>query len=129
MFVRDPATKRAAVGEEANTIVLVVGGKPGEAFTVSEWEKSAEALRYWTTQEWGRAIEFLSGRHEVNPEDSGILYNLACAESRGGEVDNALSHLERAIELRPGFAESAQADPDFASIRDDPRFPAPHPAG
>jgi len=43
LFVRDPALKRAAVADEADTAVLVVGGTAGEPFTVSEWETSAEA--------------------------------------------------------------------------------------
>lgn len=125
VFVSDPSAKRAAVGEEANTTVLVVGGKPGEAFTVSPWEASAEALRYWTTQEWDRAIELLARQHAEDPENANVVYNLACAESRAGHVDDALAHLEQAIALRESFVESAQNDPDLASLRDDPRFPTP----
>jgi tetratricopeptide (TPR) repeat protein len=115
--------KRAAVADETDTVVLVVGGKRGEAFSVSPWEESGEALRFWTTQEWDRAIEFLARRHAEDPENANTVYNLACAESRAGKTDDALDHLERAIALQPSFAESATADPDFAPIRDDPRFP------
>jgi tetratricopeptide (TPR) repeat protein len=125
VFVRDPAVKRAAMGQSTDTAILVVGGKPGEPFTVSEWETSAEALRYWTTQEWDRAIELLSRRQAEIPESAGVAYNLACAESRGGRPDDAVAHLVRAIELRPSFAASAQDDPDFAPIRDRADFPHP----
>ena len=38
VHVADPAVKRGAVGEEGTTI-LVVGAKPGEAFTPSTWER------------------------------------------------------------------------------------------
>lgn len=123
VFVRDPAMKRAAVADEADTAVLVVGGKAGEAFTVSEWETSAEALRYWTTQDWERAIQLLSHRLAELPENASVAYNLACAESRGGHGDDAVEHLRRAIELRPSFAENARDDPDLAAIRDRPDFP------
>jgi len=123
VFVGEPMVKRAAVGDEADTVVLVIGGKPGEAFSVSPWEESADALRYWTTQEWDRAIELLAGRHAELPENGSVAYNLACAESRGGKTDDAISHLDRAIALQPSFAESAQNDPDFEPIRSDPRFP------
>ncbi|MGI9112362.1 MAG: TPR end-of-group domain-containing protein [Gaiellaceae bacterium] len=124
VFVRDPATKRAAVAAEDATTVLVVGARSGEAFTPSGWEASAEALRYWTTKEYGKAIELLATRHEEQPENATVVYNLACAESLDGRVGDALAHLERAIELRPSFREAAQTDTDFDAIRADPRFPA-----
>ena len=39
-----------------------------------------------------------------------------------GEKDEALEHLKGALEAHPAYAESAREDPDFESIRDDPRF-------
>jgi tetratricopeptide (TPR) repeat protein len=123
VFVRDRAVRRSAVADEADTVVVVVGGAPGQAFTVSRWERVGEALRFWTTQEWDRAAEVLTRQHEEDPDDAPILYNLACAESRGGRADDALAHLARAVELRPSFAESAQTDPDLEAIRGDDRFP------
>lgn len=123
VFVPDPASKRAAVAEEEGTTVLVVGAKAGEAFTVSRWERASEALRYWSTEEWDKAIELLSRQVEDEPENAGPIYNLACAEARSGRSDAALEHLSRAVELEPRFRALAQDDADFASIRDDPRFP------
>ena len=124
VHVADPAVKRGAVGEEGTTI-LVVGAKPGEAFTPSTWERSAEALRFWPTEEWDKAIAVLESHLEATPENGGVHYNLACAKARAGRIDEALSDLRRAVELQPTFAEYAQADDDLASIRDDPGFPAP----
>ena len=122
VFVKDPAVKRSAVGNEADTLILVVGGKPGEAFTVSPWEVSSTALRYWTTGEWDRAIDVLKGQLADDPENATVAYNLACAESRGARPDDAVEHLARAVELRPSFAESAQTDPDLEAIRNHPGF-------
>ena len=124
VHVADPAVKRGAVGEEGTTI-LVVGAKPGEAFTPSTWERSAEALRFWPTEEWDKAIAVLESHLEATPENGGVHYNLACAKARAGRTAEALSDLRRAVELQPTFAEYAQADDDLASIRDDPGFPAP----
>jgi hypothetical protein len=45
-------------------------------------------------------------------------------EALAGRTDDAFAHLQRAIELRPGFVETAAKDEDFDSIRDDPRFPS-----
>ena len=39
-------------------------------------------------------------------------------------LDDAIAHLERAIERYAKNAEYARADPDFDAIRNDPRFPA-----
>jgi tetratricopeptide (TPR) repeat protein len=125
VFVRDPAAKRAATAREAGTTVLAVGAPPGKAFTPSDWEASAEALRYWATREYDKAIDLLAARHEQQPENANVLYNLACAESLDGRSDQALEHLEQAMALNPPFRHAAQTDPDFEPIRADPRFPQP----
>ena len=125
VFVRDPAARRAATATEAGTTVLVVGAKVGEAFAPSVWEPSAAALRFWTTEEFGKAIEVFAALHAEHPEHATVLYNLACAESLDGRADDALGHLARAIDLNPQLREGAQSDADFDPIRADPRFPQP----
>jgi tetratricopeptide (TPR) repeat protein len=122
VFVRDPAAKRSAVAKESGTIVVVAGGKPGEAFTPSPWERSAPVLTYFATGEYDKAIEALEGLLSDTPEDAAVLYNLACAESQIGKRDEALEHLQRAIQFDPDFRDNAEKDPDFDPIRDDPEF-------
>jgi tetratricopeptide (TPR) repeat protein len=124
VHVPDPAVKRGATGSKGTTI-LAVGAKPGVAFTPSSWERSAEALRYWPTEEWDKAIAVLEEHLAETPEDGGVHYNLACAKARAGRADEAIADLRRAVELQPSFARYAQADDDLASIRDDPGFPEP----
>ena len=122
VHVADPAVKRGAVGA-AGTTILAVGAKRGEAFTPSTWERSADALRYWPTEEWDKAIEVLEQHLAETPDHAGTHYNLACAYARAGRPDEAFDHLGQAIELQGIFAEYAHADDDLASLRDDPRFP------
>ena len=124
IHVAETTVKRSAAGS-AGTTVLVVGAKPGEAFTPSAWERSAEALRFWPTEEWDRAIEVLEGHLAETPENGGVHYNLACAKARAGRADEALDHLQRAIELQESFRGYAQTDDDLASLRGDERFPTP----
>ena len=122
VFVRNPESRRGAVAEEPGTTILTIGAKPGEPYAVSSWERNADVLRFWQTEEWDKAIEELSALHEQEPESAGILYNLACAETKAGRIDEAVAHLAQAVERHGDFAKSAPDDPDFAAIRDDPRF-------
>ena len=127
VFVRDPSLKRAAVAVEPETTILTAGGKPGEAYAPLPWEENAEIIPLFGTGEYAEAKRRLEEALARHPEAGGLLYNLACAESRLGERDAALAHLERAIELWPGFREAAAGDTDFDAIRDDPRFPRAEP--
>lgn len=122
VFVRDLAAKRGAVAKEAGTTVVVAGGKPGEAFTLSHTERSAPALRYLGTGEYDKAVEEFERLRAETPDDAGVLYNLACAESRSGKADQAVEHLGRAVELDASFGELAEKDSDFDPIREDPGF-------
>ncbi len=123
VFVGDPSVKRSAVGDEADTTILVIGAKRGEAFVVSGWEAAAEALQFWQTEEWDKAIEALETELAKDPDQAVVTYNLACAESRAGRADDALRHLERAIALQASFADMAKTDPDFDPIREHAGFP------
>jgi hypothetical protein len=122
VFVRDPAAKRKAVADEAGTTVLSVGGSPGEVFTPSAWERSAPALRYFATQEYDKAYEAMREAHSEFPDDPGVLFNLACAESLLGRTDDAIGHLQQSLENDESFRALAKSDSDFDPIRDDPRF-------
>jgi hypothetical protein len=57
---------------------------------------------------------------------SSALYHLACIEALSGERDAALEHLNAAVAVDDDLVpvrELARKDADFATIRDDPRFP------
>jgi tetratricopeptide (TPR) repeat protein len=122
VHVADPAVRRSAVADSGTT-VLVIGAARGEPFTVSPWERSAEALRYWGTEDWELAIEALTRQLAEQPGDAGVLYNLACAESRAGRREAALGHLNEAVTTEPRFLANATTDDDLVAVRDDPRFP------
>jgi tetratricopeptide (TPR) repeat protein len=122
VFVRDPAVKRKAVAREPGTLVVAIGGKAGEVFKPSQWERSAPGFRYWPTQEWDKAIEELLKAHEKYPDDGTVLYNLACAEARKGDAQAAVEHLRRSVALNPDMRKLAEDDEDFESIRESPDF-------
>jgi tetratricopeptide (TPR) repeat protein len=124
VFVRDPQLRRGAVGLTDDTIVLALGGKPGEAYEPSAWETMFYAVTAMREERWDDAIRIHEEALEERPDHPALLYNLACMEARGGRRVGALLHLKRAVELEPQWAEAAAEDSDFASIRDEPGFPA-----
>ncbi|HLX31344.1 MAG TPA: tetratricopeptide repeat protein [Gaiellaceae bacterium] len=123
VFVRDPALKRSGVALTEDALVLATGGKPGEAFQISAWETFFAAHPLVEAAKWDEAIGMYRDALAERPDHAMLTYNLACVEARAGRADDALEHLQRAIELNPKTAEFAAGDSDFDSVRDDPRFP------
>lgn len=69
-----------------------------------------------------RSLHWAALALAINPQESVILYNVACTYSLLGEDERALDCLARAI--RNGFGDEAWMtnDPDLASLRSLPRF-------
>jgi quercetin dioxygenase-like cupin family protein len=112
VFISDPSVKRRAVAEEAGTMVLAVGAKPGEAFTPSGWEWSFAA----GAQPPEQAIATMQEGIAVLGESAAGLYHLARAESRAGRIADARAHLATSIELEPSYKPYAEQDPDLKEL-------------
>jgi tetratricopeptide (TPR) repeat protein len=124
VFVRDPSLKRSAVALDVDTAVLALGGKPGEAHTVSAWEAMFAAVPAAQEERWDEAIAIHEEALAEQPEHPALLYNLACMEARAGRHLDALLRLKRAVALEPAWGGYARNDEDFAAIRREPGFPA-----
>jgi tetratricopeptide (TPR) repeat protein len=124
IFISDPALRRLAVAEEARTLVLAIGGTPGEAFAVSAWEPRFAALPALRAGRFDEAAALIATALEEHPGHPAVLYDLACAESLAGRPQAALTHLLEAVRADPASAARAAADPDFDPIRREPGFPA-----
>ena len=122
VFVRDLAAKRKAIAKEAGTTIVIVGGKPGEAFTPSPWERTSEGLVHFANKDYEKAAEVYESFLAETPGNAGFLYNLACAESLLGRKEKALQHLRESVETDAVYKKNALEDPDFDAIRDDPEF-------
>ena len=122
VFVRDPASKRAAVALADGTTILSVGGKPGEAFVQRVWEINAEVFAMFENGAIEEAKQMVTDALDRFDDRTALTYNLACAEARLGETDAAFTHLAAALELRPSLADLAREDTDLDGLRDDPRF-------
>jgi tetratricopeptide (TPR) repeat protein len=124
VFVRHPEAKRKAIAKDAGTIVLAIGGIPGQAFTPSEWERQAPVLSFFAAKEYDKAIEALEELRAETPDDPTVHFNLACAYSLTGKKSEALEHLRRAIEIDSDFVDNAKRDSDLDAIRGEPEFSA-----
>ncbi len=122
VFLDDPAQTRQAVAKEPGTTVLAIGGRPG-LHDVSAWEYFFPALPHMRAGDYGEAKRVIHEGLEEKPGHPSLLYHLACAEALAGESEAALEHVNLAVAAAERFRAYAREDEDFASIRDDPRFP------
>jgi tetratricopeptide (TPR) repeat protein len=126
VFVRDPNLQRGAEPKDDDTIIFTVGGKPGEAFSVSDWEIGGDwnekAFPLYRDKRYAEAADVLREGIAAGADVPGMHYNLACFLSLAGETDEALEHLRIACRHAP-LAKLAKTDADLDAIRADPRFP------
>lgn len=121
VFLDDLEQRRHAIAKEPGTTVLAIGGRPG-AHPTSSWEYIFPSLPARNEGDWDTArtiLEEALAEHDI----PAIRYHLACVEARAGNADRALELLRAACDARPDYAATAGEEEDFASIRDDPRFP------
>jgi serine/threonine protein kinase/Flp pilus assembly protein TadD len=71
-----------------------------------------------------RALEYARRAAEIDPDDTVTLYNAACTYAVLGKHEEALAALERALDKGYGHKDWIEHDPDFAALRDNPRFKA-----
>jgi hypothetical protein len=121
VYLDDVAQKRHAIAKEAGTTVLAIGGVPGTHET-SAWEYYFPAMPSMRAGEYDAARRVLE--EGLAEKDVPVMhYQLACLEALAGNRERALDELAVAIDGGDRFREYAATDEDFASIRDDPRFP------
>ena len=124
VFVRDPASKRGAIANEDDTIVVVVGGRPGAAFEPSAGDSMSEFFDLYRAGEYADALDGCRAAVEKHPGNPLVLYNVGCVESLLGNQDAALAALAESLPAWPRFKELAAKDDDLIALREDPRFQA-----
>jgi tetratricopeptide (TPR) repeat protein len=71
-----------------------------------------------------RTLDYVRRSLAIDPDDGGMLYNIACAYALLGMAEEALSSLETALDKGFGHKEWLEHDSDLDSIRATPRFQA-----
>ena len=69
-----------------------------------------------------RALEWSERALELSPNDMSALGNGACLQAKLGHADRAIALLERVSALGWGQRDWLERDPDYATLRHDPRF-------
>jgi hypothetical protein len=121
VYLDDVSERRQAIAKEAGTTVLAIGGVPGK-HEPSAWEYFFPALPAMRDGDYDTARRILE--EGLEEKDAPVLhYQLACVEALAGNRERAFAELEVAA-ADPRTREWAKTDDDFASLRDDPRFPS-----
>src|SRR5882672_6245844 len=71
-----------------------------------------------------RALEWTRRALAIDSEDSGVLYNVACAYCTLGMVDDAMAAIEKSVQNGFGHKEWLENDSDLNPLRANPRFTA-----
>jgi len=116
--------QRSAVAEEADTVVLVIGGVPGAALPPSAFEHWYAAQAPYEAGDYEGAVEIASEGLRDWPEHPLLHYNLACFCSLAGRQDEAMEHLEKAFEGDARTREWAAEDSDLDPVRGRPDYTA-----
>ncbi len=76
------------------------------------------------TRDHKRGLEWARRALEIDPEETSILYNVACVYSLLGRTEEAISCLEKVMEHGTFYKNWAAKDSDLDALRSDPRFQA-----
>lgn len=60
----------------------------------------------------------------TNPDDASARYNVACAQARLGQREDAMASLAKALEMDARLRSNARTDQDLIALRNDPAFKA-----
>jgi tetratricopeptide (TPR) repeat protein len=116
-----PTAKRKATSQEDGTTILVVGGTPGKAYEPSP-EESAEAFAAYNRGDYEEALAKQLVVVEKQPDNPVAHFNVGCFAARAGRTDEAIEHLQKAVEINERIKELMASDEDLDSIREDQRF-------
>ena len=118
-----PDTTREALALDPETLVVAIGGKPGEAFEPKSWEDFQIAFAQAQAQSDEEARALLVVEVARDPNAWQPAYNAACFEALTGNADAAFEHLaRRSRSARSACESSLRTARDFAALRSDPRW-------
>ncbi len=80
------------------------------------------AFVYLLDKKYKKSIHHFEIARKIRPDDMLTLYNLSCAYSLDGQVDNALDMLEASVEAGFNDVDHIEKDPDITPLRGTARY-------
>jgi tetratricopeptide (TPR) repeat protein len=118
LLLIDVGTRRSAMAAEADTSVLVIGGRPGAVLPASPFEHYYAAQPAYDAGDYDRAIAIASEGLRDHPDNPLIHYQLACYNALAGRLDEAREHLDVAFAGDERTRKWAAEDEDLAALRE-----------
>ncbi len=87
-------------------------------------ELNHQAIAAYLQGDTKQALALTKQAHDAAPNDSAVLYNLACFNALLGNKSEALTWLDKAVDAGFQAPGKIAEDSDLVSLRDDPRFQA-----
>jgi len=84
--------------------------------------RQERAFRLYNARKYREAAAVFAEIIKETPNDANAHYNYACMLALVGEKQQAMQHLQRALELDPSLARIAERDNDLQSLRNLPEF-------
>jgi len=75
------------------------------------------AIAYMTKKEHEKAVSTFNRMAELQPDNAGIYYNIACIYSRQNKIEKSLESLKKAIEKGYDNWDLIKTDKDLENIR------------
>jgi adenylate cyclase len=69
-----------------------------------------------------RAVEWVTRAEKLYPDDMSVIINAACTFAKSGDKERAMDLLERVFNKGWGKKDWVENDPDYDSLRAEPRF-------
>ncbi|GJM25659.1 MAG: hypothetical protein DHS20C16_20740 [Phycisphaerae bacterium] len=109
------ATGEGGAGRANDHIINSV--RTGEAYKVCQ-----QAWESYEQKDYKKGLELAKQAKTMSPEDSRVLYAVACFEALNGNKDAAITALDSAVQGGFYAPHHMASDPDLDSLRDIPKF-------
>jgi tetratricopeptide (TPR) repeat protein len=100
-----------------DTVVLAVGGWPGQPYRPLPWEPIYLAQASMRSGDWRAAAQILECEAGEHRHHAFVRFQLARCHARLGQYGQAIEELRAAIEARPELRERAARSDDLEPLR------------
>jgi len=115
------------LGDQGQEVIMEGISRAKKQLQLDPTDKRALSLAPGSMYDVGEkeeAFKMINKALDLYPEDAGVLINAACLFAKDHNKEKALSLLEKVMGKGFGKRDWIEHDPDYDSIRDEPRFKA-----